>query len=126
VGGKFWDQMKQGRNKVLLPLALENRYLREDYERYQRDKQKREQQERLLSFEKTQELIKDANRLGRVPTRKEKYGEFWKYIKQGRNKYLLQMALENPYLRVDYEKYQQKKEKRLTNPQQPSDKTSTH
>jgi iron-sulfur cluster repair protein YtfE (RIC family) len=114
TGGQFWTDMKKGCNKDLLSIALQNKYLREDYERYRRKREERQSQIRLSPQEKLRELIEEANRLERVPSDKEKGGRFWEYMKQGHHKDLLLIALQNQYLRENYDKYQQRKQERLS------------
>jgi superfamily II DNA or RNA helicase len=104
--GQFWGSIKRGCNKELLSLALQNSYLLEDYEQYQRSKE-----ERLSPQEQLQELIIDANRLERVPNEKEKGGNFWRGMKRGCHKDLLPLALQNPYLKANYEQFQSRTKK---------------
>jgi hypothetical protein len=94
--------MKQGRYKEFLPIALQNQYLRENYEKYQN---------RLSSQEQLQQLIEQSNQLERAPKQNEKGGRFWRNMKQGHNKDLLQIALQNQYLREDYERFQSRTKK---------------
>ena len=101
----FWSGMKKYKNSQFLKQLLENPILKENYEYHPK---------KITPEMKAHILLEFVNQMGRVPIGTDEYknikiGQFWGSIKQGYNKNILPLLLENPILKPNYDKYQENK-----------------
>jgi superfamily II DNA or RNA helicase len=109
--GSFWTSIKCGKNANLLPQCLErSTWLKNDYDNYLKGK------EDATPQQKADMLVDFANKNKEHPTAKDivddvKIGEFWSYMKGGKNANLLPQCLErSTWLKNDYDRYLKEKE----------------
>jgi len=113
--GKFWDNIKQGKNKEIYKNILsKNDILRKDYDKVQKIKEEKEGKKQFTHLEKAYLTIEYAEKNNKVPPKKEPIiGSFWSRIKQDTSKEIYKNILsKNELLKKDYDKVQKIKEEK--------------
>jgi predicted metal-binding transcription factor (methanogenesis marker protein 9) len=114
--GSFWRCIKYGANKQIYDTILsKHQILKEEYERFQKQREENKDKETLSPKEKATLLLEFVEKYLRYPKDKEEYQEvklgiFWSGIKYGTNKEIYDTILsKHQILKEEYERFQKHK-----------------
>ena len=115
--GQFWSNIKCRSNNLCKQYLEQNELLREDYERFRKNREENKDKEVITPDQKCIILLEFVNENNRIPTAKEIYkgiklGIFWATIKGGQSNNVVykQYLDQNELLREDYERVRKNRE----------------